>query len=116
MLCCEAKKKKKNEDDDIEGFHFIEYLLCVSHYVKLFTYKSCFNNPCQSYDVTETQRVKVSPKLDIIKKRMVMVRFESGTFFLQGLGHYTTHLLGIQKVVQEEKLSSNFSSFITGGL
>ena len=65
---------------------------------------------------TETQRVKVSPKLDIIKKRMVMVRFESGTFFLQGLGHYTTHLLGIQKVVQEEKLSSNFSSLITGGL
>ena len=39
MLCCEAKKKKK---DDIEGFLFIEYLLCVSYYVKLFTYKSCF--------------------------------------------------------------------------
>ena len=49
MLCCEAKKKKK---DDIEGFLFIEYLLCVSYYVKLFTYKSCFNNPCQNYDVT----------------------------------------------------------------
>ena len=46
------KKKKQTNDDDIEGFHLIEYLLCVSHYVKLFTYKSCFNNPCQSYDVT----------------------------------------------------------------
>lgn len=45
-----------------------------------------------------------------------MVRFESGSFFLQGLGHYTTHLLGIQKFVQKEKLSSKFSSLITGGL
>ena len=45
-----------------------------------------------------------------------MVRFESGTFFLQGLGHYTTNVLGIPKVVQEEKLSCNFSILITGGL
>ena len=36
---------------------------------------------------------------------LVVVRFESGTFFLHGLGHYTTHLLlDVQKAVQEEKL------------
>lgn len=87
-------------------------IYCVSHYVKLFTYKLCCNNPCQSYDADfvnediETQKVKVSPKSEIKKKKLLLVvRFESGTFFLQGLGHYTTHLLlDVQKVVQEEKL------------
>lgn len=52
-------------------------IYCVSHYVKLFTYKLCCNNPCQSYDADfvnediETQKVKVSPKSEIKKKIVV---------------------------------------------
>lgn len=41
---------KDNDDDDIdEGFHFIEHLLCGSHYAELLTYKLCCNNPQGSY-------------------------------------------------------------------
>lgn len=41
--------KNNDDDDDIdEGFQFIEHL-CVSCYVKLFTYKLCYNKPVQVY-------------------------------------------------------------------
>ena len=39
-----------NDVSDInEGFHFIEHLLCVSHFAELLTYRLCCNNPRGSY-------------------------------------------------------------------
>lgn len=50
------------------------YYVSATLYVKLFTYKVCCNNPCQSCDADfvnediETQRVKVSPQSEVKKK------------------------------------------------
>lgn len=45
---------------------------------------------------------------------MLKAKFESGTFFIEGLGLYSTHLLlDIQRVVEDQNFSSNLSNLIT---
>lgn len=112
---------KNNDDDDIdEGFHFIEHL-----------YVSAIMLSCLHINYVVTTHVQVIMvlilwmrklrlrefKSKVRDKKKLKAKIESGTFFIEGLGLYTTHLLwAIQRVVENQNFSSNLSNLVTRDL